>query len=145
MNFFIEEAQHCIINVEHSNNGNSALAAHGKKGRRVRGRKTEKSKSDLTYENCGGSRHTKDDCWSKGGRKEGQGPRQKKHKKQEKRPEESAAVAKIEKDELFAFTCTSDYVALIKTLELPKDKFGACVDSGTSSQYCPNCAQFQNY
>ena len=35
MNFFIEEAQHCIINVEHSNNGDSALAAHGKKGKGV--------------------------------------------------------------------------------------------------------------
>jgi hypothetical protein len=145
MNFFIEEAQHCIINAEGSKNGDSALAAHGKKGRRVWGGKTEKSKSDLPCENCGGSRHTKEDCWSKGGGKEGQGLRQKKHIKWEKRSEESAVVAKIEEDKLFAFTCTSNYVALTKTLELPKDKFGTCVDSGTSSHYCPNCAQFQNY
>ena len=50
-------------------------------------------------ENCGGSRHTKGDCWCKVGGKEGQGPRKKKHKKWEKRSEESAAVAKIEDDE----------------------------------------------
>jgi hypothetical protein len=35
MNFFIEEAQHCVINAECSKNGDSALAAHRKKGRRV--------------------------------------------------------------------------------------------------------------
>ena len=62
--------------------------------------------------------------------------------------EEVRRVSSCSKDRgwwIFAFTCTSNYVALTKTLELPKDNFGTCIDSGTSTHYCPNCAQFQNY
>ena len=143
MNFFIEEAQHRVINSERSKNSDSALAAQGKKGRRGHGNKREKSKSSVTCENCGKSGHTKPNCYSQGGGKEGQGPRQK--KKKEKKSEESAAVAKSEENELFTFTCTSDYVALTEVLKLPKDKFGACMDSGASDHYCPDRTQFRNY
>ena len=59
--------------------------------------------------------------------------------------EESAAVAKGEDDELFTFTCTSDYVALTNSLKIPKGKYGACMDSGASDHYCPERDQFQNY
>jgi hypothetical protein len=52
MNFFIEEAQHHIINAEHSKNGDSALAVHGKKGKRGKGSRGEKSKSNVTCDNC---------------------------------------------------------------------------------------------
>ena len=145
MNFFIEEAQHRVINAERSKNGDSALAAHGKKGKQGRGKNPEKSKLDLKCDNCGGSGHTQPNCWSKGGGKEGQGPRQRKSKKGAKKTEESAAVAKNDDEELFAFTCTSDYVALTESLQLPKDKLGACIDSGASSHYCPDRTKFQNY
>jgi hypothetical protein len=47
--------------------------------------------------------------------------------------------------ELFTFTCTSDYVAVADAIGLPKDKLGACVDSGVSSHYCPDCTKFLNY
>jgi len=67
------------------------------------------------------------------------------NKKKEKKSEESTAVAKSEDDELFAFKCTSDYVALTEAPKLPKDKFSTCMDSGASSHYCPDQAQFQNY
>src|SRR5882762_4938951 len=143
MNFFIEEAQHRVINAERSKNGDSALAAQGKKGNRGHGNRGKKPKSGVTCENCGKPGHTKPDCYSKGGGKEGQGPRQK--KKKEKKSEESAAVAKSEENELFAFTCTSDYVALTEVLKLPKDKFGACMDSGASDHYCPDRTKFENY
>ena len=130
MNFFIEEAQHRVINAERSKNGDSALAAQGKKGNRGHGNRGEKSKSSVTCENCGKPGHAKPDCYSKGGGKEGQGPRQKKNKKKEKQSEESTAVAKSEDDELFTFTCTLDYVTLTEALKLPNDKFGTCMDSG---------------
>jgi hypothetical protein len=42
--------------------------------------------------------------------------------------EESAAIAKAEDEELFAFTCTSDYHALTNSLKLPKCKSGACMN-----------------
>jgi hypothetical protein len=145
MNFFIEEAQHRVINAEHSKNGDSALVAHGKKGRQGHGKKGEKLKSGAKCDNCGGSGHTQPDCWSKSGGKEGQGPRQKKSKKGEKKTDESAAMAKTQDEEHFVFMCTSDYVALSSALQLPKDKLGACIDSGASSHYCPDQTKFQNY
>src|ERR1700720_717471 len=75
MNFFIEEAQHRVINSERSRNGDSALAVHGRKGRPGHSHKGEKSKSGVTCENCNKPRHTKPDCYSKGGGKEGQWPK----------------------------------------------------------------------
>jgi hypothetical protein len=71
MNFFIEEAQHHVINAERSKNGDSALMAHGKKGWQGRGKKGEKWKSGAKCDNCGGLGHTQPDCWSKGSGKEG--------------------------------------------------------------------------
>jgi hypothetical protein len=127
-------------------NGDSTLAVHGRKGRPGHSHKGEKLKSGVTCENCGKPGHTKPDCYSKGGGKEGQWPKRKKFNKQrEKKSEESAAVAKGEDDKLFAFTYTSDYVALTESLELPKDKFGVCMDSGASDHYCPERDRFRNY
>src|ERR1700677_619057 len=85
MNFFIEEAQHRIINTERSKNGDSALAVHRKKGKKGRYGKGPKSKPNVMCENCSGAGHTKPDCWSKRGGKEGQGPRQKKSKGADKK------------------------------------------------------------
>ena len=130
MNFFIEEAQHCVINAEQLKNADSTLAVHGKKGKRGHKNQGEKLKSSVTCENCRKPGHAKPDCYSKGGGKEGQGWRQKKNKKKEKKSEESVAVAKSEDDELFTFTWTLDYVALTEALKLPKDKFGTGMDSG---------------
>jgi hypothetical protein len=100
----------------------------------------------VTCKNCGKPGHTKPDCYSKGGGKEGQWLKQKKFNKwREKKSEESAAVAKGEDSELFTFTCTSDYVALTDSLKILKGKYGACMDSGASDHYCPERDRFQNY
>src|ERR1700692_2259319 len=112
--FFIEEAQHRVINDERTKSTESGLATHGKKGKKGQerqGKKAGKSKSDESCNNCGKPGHTKLNCYSKGRGKEGQGLRQKKDKKEEKK-DKSATVADQEADELFAFTCTSDYIAL---------------------------------
>ena len=37
-----------------------------------------------------------------------------------------------EENELFAFTCTSNYVAVADKLDMPKSKIGTCIDSGDS-------------
>ena len=142
--FFVEEAQHRVISAQRTKNAESALAAQGKKPRKGKG-KGEKSKSSVTCENCGRAGHTIPDCWSKGGGKEGQGPRQKKSKKGEKKSQDLAAVASGENEELFAFTCTSDYAAVANTLQIPKERLGACIDSGASSHYCPDRTKFHNY
>ena len=72
MNFFIEEAQHHIINAECSANGGSTLTVQGKKGKQNYSNKREKSKSGVSCKNCSKPGHTKPDCYLKGGGKEGQ-------------------------------------------------------------------------
>jgi len=124
-----------------------ALAAHTKKEGLNRPRKQGKSdnnsnESKEKCENCGGSGHTKPNCWSKGGGKEGQGPRQRKAKKTK-----TAMVAATNNDneELFAFMCTSDYADVTKILQVPKSKLGTCIDSSASRDYLPNRSKFTNY
>ena len=147
--FIIEEAQHRVISDERNKSAGSALAAYAKKGKgkankRKDHSKTSKTDSDATCENCGKPGHGKLDCWSKGGGKEGQGPRQKKSKKGE-RTETAVVAVEEEKDELFAFVCTSAYANIAETLQVPKSRLGTCVDSGASRDYCPDRSKFSNY
>ena len=82
--FLIEKAQHHVITDERAKNSELALAAQAKKARKKRStcsKGKEKAKgtdADATCDNCHKPGHKGADCWSKGGGKEGQGPRQKK-------------------------------------------------------------------
>ena len=117
--FIIEKAQHQVINDKHIKTAESALAAHTKNVTRPRGKGKNKSKnmqSDVTCDNCNAPGHSIMECWSKGGRKEGQGPRQK--NKKDKQPETAIVAVKDDKNKLFAFTCTSDYAVVVEKLNL---------------------------
>ena len=48
-------------------------------------------------------------------------------------------------DEIFAFTCTSDYVEVANALNVPKSRLGACINSSTSRHYSPDHNEFINY
>lgn len=146
--FLLEEAHHRVINAERSKNSEQALAAHSKK-RRGKGKQKAKdddnalsADSDITCHNCKRKGHKQADCWSKGGGKEGQGPRQKKGKKTETAV---VAAANDEDNELFAFTCTSDFANVAETLQVPKSRLGTCIDSGASRVYSPDRTKFTNY
>ena len=122
--FITEEAQHHIINDECTKNAESMLAALGKKqrtGKHCSNKGKEKSTPGVTCENCKNTGHTKADCWLKGGGKESQGPRGQNSKKGEKKAETAAAVeATGNANEIFAFTCTSNYIEVTNTLNIPK-------------------------
>ena len=148
--FIIEEAQHRVINDERSKAGESALAAHSKRaGKGKAGKKKHEKKgkadSDENCGNCGKPGHSKEECWAKGGGKEGQGPRQKKKASKGQKPETAVVAVGEEKDELFAFVCTSSYANVAESLQVPKSKLGTCVDSGASRDYCPDRSKFSNY
>jgi hypothetical protein len=113
-----------------------------KKTSKPKGNKKNKPQSDVTCENCDRPGHSKPDCWSKGGGKEGQGPRQ---KKKGKTNEAIIVVADDDNSELFTFTCTLDYVALANSLDVPKPRLGTCIDSGASRHYCPDRTKFTEY
>ena len=55
------------------------------------------------------------------------------------------AVADNKKDQMFAFTCTSDYVNVAKMLQTSKTNLGSCVDSGVSDIYSLDRDTFTNY
>jgi len=140
----IEGAQHRVINEECTKTAETALAAHTKKGGRSKGKQagnTMKYESDVTCSNCKRTGHTGDDCWSKGGGKEGQGPKQKKSTKIE-----SAVIAvNNDDDTLFAFACRSDHVDIAEALQLPKSQLGTCIDSAATHNFSPDHSQFTNY
>jgi hypothetical protein len=113
----------------------SALAACMKKISKLKEKKKDKQNLDVTCKNCNRPGHTKPDCWSKGGGKEGQGLRQ---KKKGQKNETVVIVADDDKDELFMFTCMLDCVAVADTLDVPKSRLGTCLDSGALRHYCPD-------
>ena len=104
--YFIEEAEHCIIEDTQGKQTESVMQAQAKKNK---GRK-RKGKSDKHCENCDKARHVKDDCWAPGGGKEGQGLNQEKKGAKGKKKEESVAKTMIE--DVFTFTCTSTFVSI---------------------------------
>ena len=57
----------------------------------------------------------------------------------------AAAEVTSNADEIFTFTCTSDYIEAANALNVPKSQLGACIDSGTSRHYSPNHDVFINY
>jgi hypothetical protein len=136
--FIIEKAQHCVINDDHTKSVELALAAWTKNNKRNKGKKK------ITCENCGRSGHEKPDCYQKGGNKEGQAPWQ---QKTEKEKETNTAVIGADNDEndMFTFTCLSDYADVANGLDIPKSRLGTCMDSGASQDYCPDHSKFTNY
>ena len=50
-----------------------------------------------------------------------------------------------EENKLFAFTCTSNYVAVADKLDMPKLKLGTCIDSRASRDRCPDRSKFVMY
>ena len=97
--------------------------------------------SETICHNCKRKGHKKADCWAKGGRKEGQGPRQKKGKKTK-----AATVAAVDDNKkLFAFTCMSDFTNIAEAIQVPRSRVGTCIDSGASRVYSPDGTKFTNY
>ena len=58
-----------------------------------------------------------------------------------------AAVAedKLTDDDLFAFTCTSGFSPIADSNPISTNPLAACIDSSTSSHYCPDRSKLINY
>ena len=143
--FFIEEAQHRVIDNECTKAAELALLALGKttkKGSILKHK--SKTKPDEHCENCKKGGHTKADCWAKGGGKEGQGPRAKAKEKKKTETGNSAALADSS-DNSFSFFCTSTHMMSTNAVATPENKPEACIDSRASRPYCPDHEKFVNY
>ena len=94
----------------------------------------DEDEHDEPCKNCKKPGHSKEECYSKGGDKEGQGPRQ---RKKAKESETAVVAANDEEGELFAFTCTLDHAAIAEELEMTKLRLGReCIDRRASNNYC---------
>ena len=60
-------------------------------------------------------------------------------------PETAVVAVDNEENELFMFTCTSNYVAVADKLDVLKLKLGICIDSRASRDYCPDQSKFITY
>ena len=129
ISFILEEAQHRVINDECTKSTETALATHMKKGKQNKSqkqKKADKSSKSTTEEcnNCGQPGHAVADCYSKGGGKEADTPWKKKEKKSKTA---TVAAANNDENDLFAFTCISDFANMAESLKVPKSRFGTCV------------------
>ena len=117
------------------------LTAHGSKQKKKPGQKDKKKGEKC--ENCSRLNHVKVDCYQKEGGKEGQVLWVKKNKKEDKKTEDSENF--VQDEEIFTFTCTSDFTAVAGTLHIPKLKCRAIADSGASCHFSPDKSKFTNY
>ena len=138
------------------------LAATSKpKGERGKdkNKSSKSSKDDIlctNTPNCGRKGHTKDQCWEKGGGKEGQAPEWWKKKKANKpsanavenknpekdEPENYAMAAFILPDDPKALVCTSDFRSEAHAIS---NHSGSIIDSGASRHFSPERSKFLNY
>ena len=89
----LTEEYNTTVLEENINKSNAAMVAAVAK---MQGTGSYKTKKDEKYcTNCKKTSHMKEDCWSKGGRKEGQGPKQKGKKKKTANTAESPKTAVI--------------------------------------------------
>lgn len=90
--------------------------------------------------NCGKPGHTKPDCWSKGGGKEGQGPGHS-HSWRSKGTGEALAkvAADVEVADAFAFAVNTDFTKA-SAQSLPR--LTCILDSGASQHFDPCCNNF---
>ena len=54
-------------------------------------------------------------------------------------------AADKEDDNMFVFACTSDYAAVVETLQLLKSKLRTSLNSGATQVYSPDHSKFSNY
>ena len=141
------------------NKSNTAMLAATSKARGGKGKDQDKSSRDdllCTNPNCGRRGHTKDQCWQKGGGKEGQAPDWwlKRVGKQDSanvivestpesnEPENYAMLSYHVPDDPTALVCTSDFSTEAHTVS---NHTGTILDTGASHHFSPNCSKFLNY
>ena len=152
-----EEANSIEIE-DNINKSNAAMMAATTRAKDGKGKDNSKrnDRNDIlcTNSNCKRKGHTKDQCWAKGGGKEGQAPEW--WKKSGGSASANVAENESEDDEsenfaMFAYTTPDDPMALICTSDFQSEAHtasrsnGTILDSGASRHFSPDHLRFLNY
>jgi len=141
-----EEAAHRAIATRNDQAaGGAALMATAKKGKKGKGKPRKPVNTNLkcSNPNCERIGHTTDQCYQKGGGKEGQGPWQKAAKAAKAANATTASASSAEVN--YALTCTTD--VLLPAVANPATSQSATilVDSGASTHFCPDRSKFTSF
>jgi hypothetical protein len=139
ISFVSEEYEHrqLAINRTVKKVGNSAFTtdsrSHAGKGSAKAQLQVKGASPDAECYNCHHKGHSKSDCWSPGGGKKGQRPKQDSCRgtQTQKQTATIAAVTKNQKDFMFASTDVQ-----------PVGARCAIIDSGATSHFCPDRTKF---
>ena len=130
-----------------------ALAAYVNKNSKSKSSGKEKRHGPKCY-NCKRLGHKSIDCYSAGGGKEGQGPKQMnlKHQKGRKHEEVTSSANIASQSEMsnmggtmFAFSATSSFHCVATKLGIPPERCSTILNSGASHHYCPDKSKFINF
>ena len=130
-----------------------ALAAYVNENLKLKSIRKGKRHGPKCY-NCKRLGHKSVDCYSAGGGKEGQGPKQKnsKHQKSGKQEEATSSANVASHSEMsnisgtmFVFSATSSFHCVATKLRIPPEQCSAILDSSASHHYCPDKSKFINF
>jgi hypothetical protein len=144
MKIILEEAEWRSIASNSADQSGSALYANKKHQHKKKG---GDSQSDAKCDNCDKPGHTKAECYSKGGGKEGQAPWQKKKRSKGKAAANIVTTPEKTNDDhlLYAFKCTSDFVDTVKREGGDMSSVEAVMDSGADAHFGPERGRFENF
>src|ERR1700731_3754385 len=140
MRIILEEARQRELSENAQKSGDAALNVNKGKGKKGKGNSNSQNKPCAT---CKRTNHKTEDCFSKGGAKEGQAPWQKKSDKAI-----MAAMSTPKKDETedyLAFTCLGDTPDPAAALAHAKRSHDVILDSGATAHFCPDRSMFSTY
>src|ERR1700731_2198789 len=140
MRIILEEARQRELSENAQKSGDAALNVNKGKGKKGKGNSNSQNKPCAT---CKRTNHKTEDCFSKGGAKEGQAPWQ---KKSEKAITAAASTPKRdETEDYLAFTCFGDTPNPAVALAHVKQSHDVILDSGATAHFCPDRSMFCTY
>ena len=140
-----EAAHHAIATLNDQATGGAVLMATTKKGKKGKGKPRKPINTNLkcTNPNCKQIGYMTNQCYQKGGGREGQGLWQK--GANAKKAANAAAAVAPNAEANYALTCTMDVLLLAVTNPATSLSATILVDSSASTHFCPDRSKFTSF
>ena len=140
MRIVLEESHQCELSENNPKSADAALNATKGKGHKGKGNTNLQKNPCVT---CKCTNHKTEDCFSKGGAKEGQAPWQKKSDKAYTAT--TSNTKQSDADDYLAFTCFGDPLDRTAAIASTKRPHEVILDSGATAHFCPDRSMFTTY